>query len=125
MSDSNTIELTRGNSALIEITPMDSETQSPIILDDGDYVLFTVKDMVGNTILQKKLTSDDYPDAGSNCLNCILEPSDTVVAPLGVHKYDCLYVTGDGRAVTFISSHFILSDACGIYTDAVGGDTGE
>lgn len=52
---SNYLELTRGNSLLIDITPIDEETSQPIILEDNDRVLFTIYNETRNTKVQKTL----------------------------------------------------------------------
>ena len=88
--DSNIIKIVRGNSALIDITPIDTETGDPIILESSDKVLFTAKDRNGNTVIQKQLTSQDYSDPEDPSLNCIIDKEDTVDLLTGEYKYDCL-----------------------------------
>lgn len=111
----NILKLTRGNSCVIDITPIDAETKQPYILTHGEKVLFTIKDRFNQKTLQKKLTQDDYGEGTS--LNCVIEPSDTIEMPVGEYFYDCLLLTGDGKAITFISSKFIILEAAGYYTD--------
>lgn len=123
VTSGNVLKLTKGNSCLIDITPIDEETKQPYILQDGDKVLFTVKDRIFQTILQKTLTNEDYDDDDTS-LNLAIDPQDTIGMRVGEHDYDCLLLTADGQAVTFISSKFILSEAVGVYTDAGGGDNG-
>lgn len=116
ITSSNVLKLTKGNSCIIDITPIDATTKQPVILQSGDKVLFTVKGYSG-TVLQKTLTEADYDD-GDTSLNCAINPEDTVDLPVGEYAYDCLYLTDDGQAVTFISSKFIITTAAGLYTDA-------
>lgn len=125
--DSNIIKIVRGNSALIDITPIDTETGDPIILESSDKVLFTAKDRNGNTVIQKQLTSQDYSDPEDTSLNCIIDKEDTVDLLTGEYKYDCLYIYPDGQAITFISSTLIILDAVGTYKDILpsGGDSSE
>lgn len=119
----NILKLTKGNSGIIDITPIDEETKEPYILQDGDTVLFTVKNGISGSMFQKSLTNSDY-DEEDTSLNCAINPEDTIAMPVGVYDYDCLLLTADGQAVTFISSKFILCDAVGVYTDVGGGDNG-
>ena len=111
----------RGNSASINITPIDTDTGTPVILQEGDKVLFTVKNQNGATVMKKVLTAADYDDAEDTSLNCSIEPDDTIDLLTGEYAYDCLLVSG-GQAVTFISSSFIIEKALGTYADVSGGD---
>ena len=119
--DENVIRIMRGNSASINITPIDTDTGTPVILSDGDKVLFTVKNQNGATVLKKVLTSSDYDDSEDTSLNCSIEPDDTIDLLTGEYAYDCLLVSG-GQAVTFISSSLIIEKALGTYVDLSGGD---
>lgn len=49
----NSLELTRGNSLLIDITPIDEKTQEPIVLTGEDKVLFTIYNKTRRIKLQK------------------------------------------------------------------------
>lgn len=115
--DENMIKLTKANSVQIDITPINTESGDPYILAEGDKVLFTVKNRNDETVIQKVLTDADYSDVEDASLNCELVPSDTSSLPTGEYKYDCLLLTADGQAITFISSIFILTEAIGMYTD--------
>lgn len=119
--DENVIRIMRGNSASINITPIDTDTGTPVILSDGDKVLFTVKNQNGATVLKKVLTSSDYDDSEDTSLNCSIEPEDTIDLLTGEYAYDCLLVSGS-QAVTFISSSLIIEKALGTYVDLSGGD---
>lgn len=123
ITSANVLKLTKGNSCIIDITPIDEETKEPYILQDGDTVLFTVKNGISGSMFQKTLTNSDYDDDDTS-LNCAINPDDTINMSAGEYAYDCLLLTADGQAVTFISSKFILSEAVGVYTDAGGGDNG-
>lgn len=115
--EGNVVSITKGNSAAIDITPIDTESGDPYILQQGDKVLFTVKNRRQETVIQKVLTNADYTDAEDTSLNCDLEPADTADLLTGEYKYDCLLITSDGQAVTFIKSAFIIEEAVGMYTD--------
>lgn len=117
MVDSNALEITQGNSAVIDITPLDGETGNPIRLNDGEKVLFTIKTPMGHFKLQKTLTNADYDNQEDDSLNCVLEPDDTIDWGSGTYLYDCLLIT-QTEAITFISSTFTVKKALGKYTDA-------
>lgn len=119
--DKNVIRIMRGNSASINITPIDTDTGTPVILQEGDKVLFTVKNQNGTTVMKKVLTAADYDDAEDTSLNCSIEPEDTIDLLTGEYAYDCLLLVGS-QAVTFISSAFIIEKALGTYADVSGGD---
>lgn len=123
-SDANTIVITKGNSAGIDITLIDPETADPYILQEGDKVLFTVKNQNSKAVIQKVLTNADYSDPEDTSLDLELFPDDTINLPVGCYRYDCLLLTSDGKAITFISSFFRIRDACGLYTDIPDGDAG-
>lgn len=113
----NKIRLTKGNTVTIDITPIDEETQDPIILVDNDKVLFTIKTSGGRTMLQKTLTKDDYSDEHDTSVNCVIDASDTIDWETGIYYYDCLLYLTNGDIVTFISSTIQILPALGKYTD--------
>ena len=98
----NEIVLTQGNSAEIDITPLD-EDGKPIELQEGDKVIFKVMWGCRNRILKKELTAADW-DSEEKTLKLILTPEDTVYLPEGNYAYDCLYIFADGSAYTFIDA---------------------
>lgn len=112
----NYLSLTRGNTLVIDITPIDEETSEPIILEGDDKVLFTIRNITRNSKIQKVLTSDDYSDAEDTSLNCIIEPADTINWLPGEYPYDCLLYK-NGNVTTFISSFVHITEAIGDYTD--------
>lgn len=114
--DPNAIDITAGNDAVIDITPIDDETELPIVLTNTDTILFTVQDNFGNTLIQKTLTADDYSGPGDTSVNCVLTPADTIDIYPGVYKYDCMLRTSNLN-VTFISSTIQIKEALGKYTD--------
>lgn len=123
--DENVIKLTRGNSALIDITPIDNSTGAPFILSEGDKVLFTVKSKSGEKVLQKVLTNENYGDEEDTSLNCEITQEDTINLITGEYYYDCLLLTSDDQAVTFISSSLVIQKAIGTANDLgpSGGET--
>lgn len=96
----NNIMLTQGNSAEIDVTPLDEEG-SPIELQEGDKVIFKVMWRQRNRILKKELTAADW-DSEEKALKLVLTPEDTVYLPVGTYEFDCLYIFADGSAYTFI-----------------------
>lgn len=94
------ITLTQGNSAEIDITPLDTDGE-PIELQEGDKVIFKVMWRQRNRILKKELTAADW-DSEEKALKLILTPEDTVYLPAGTYEFDCLYIFADGSAYTFI-----------------------
>lgn len=115
--DPNLLKIVKGNSAEISISMVDSETGLPYDISSNDKVLFTVKKnhYDKNPILQKELTRLDVGEDG-HTLVLNLSPKDTKIIT-GEYMYDVLLVTGDRRAITFISSSLIIEPAAGLYTD--------
>ena len=98
----NEIVLTQGNSAEIDITPLDEDGE-PIELQEGDKVIFKIMWRQRNRILKKELTAADW-DSEEKALKLLLTPEDTVYLPEGNYAYDCLYIFADGSAYTFIDA---------------------
>jgi hypothetical protein len=51
--DECVLRLTRGNSADISIALKDAYTGDPIVIEEGDSVLFTAKDKHGGTVIKR------------------------------------------------------------------------
>ena len=116
----NVIKITKGNSANIDIMLVQSETQEPVILEENDRILFTVKNMHDATVIQKTITSNDLVDGKEGTYSCEILPDDTIDLATGEYEYDCLLILADGQAITFVSSAFVIIKAVGLYTD-IGG----
>lgn len=111
------IRMTRGNTAYLDITPL-NEGGQPIVLDDGDRVIFKVKSPFGETKLTRILDSSCYTDAEDTSVNLLLIPDDTLSMRTGLYLYDCILIFADGQAYTFISeSHFELMPAIATVKD--------
>lgn len=118
------IELTRGNSAEISVTPFIEESLIPYELQDNDKVLFTVKDIGGNKIyLQKILTNINYDEEHNLILK--IKPEDTInMQASSSYVYDLLLKTNDD-AYTYVGKcntkgiipKFILTEAYGDIDD--------
>lgn len=122
--DENLIKITRGNSISLQIYLTDTKTGDPFILGAGDSVLFTVS-RNGEKAIQKMLTAEDYDPDYEGVLLCNIVPSETVNLLTGEYHYDCLLLTSDGNANTFISSALIVDEAVGVYTDIHTSDNSE
>lgn len=117
----NSIRITKGNSAMIDITPISTVTLEPIILSDGDKVVFTIKNSKHEIVFQRVLTADDYEGDEDTSLNLRFDPADTIDLPTGTYVYDCLLLVSDDEEIaeanTFISSTLTITPAVGLYTD--------
>lgn len=97
----NNITITQGNSAEIDITPLDEEGK-PYELQEGDKVIFKVESC-RKEIIRRVLTAEDW-DSEQNGLIMVLNPEDTVNLPCKEYTFDCLYIFADGSARTFIDA---------------------
>lgn len=97
----NNITITQGNSAEIDITPLDEEGK-PYELQEGDKVVFKVESC-RKEIIRRVLTAEDW-DSEQDGLIMILNPEDTVNLPCKEYTFDCLYIFADGSAKTFINA---------------------
>lgn len=96
--DVNDIEIVQGNTAEIEITPLEDD-DTPVIMQDGDKVIFTVA-LGRKTYIRKELTAAMQNEDGS--LTLTLSPEDTINMPPIDYEYDCLFIFADGSSYTFI-----------------------
>lgn len=117
--DAQLIKITKGNSAEVLITLTDSETGLPIVIDEGDKVLFTAKSKNGVMVIQKVLTLADLDSDGHSLVMTIM-PEETNIET-GEYPYDVLLATLSGQVTTFISSVMVITPAVGLYTDVGGG----
>lgn len=97
----NNITITQGNSAEIDITPLDEEGK-PYELQEGDKVIFKVESC-RKEIIRRVLTAEDW-DSEQGGLIMVLYPEDTVNLPCKEYTFDCLYIFADGSAKTFIDA---------------------
>lgn len=97
----NNITITQGNSAEIDITPLDEEGK-PYELQEGDKVIFKVESC-RKEIIRRVLTAEDW-DSEQDWLIMVLNPEDTVNLPCKEYTFDCLYIFADGSAKTFIDA---------------------
>lgn len=97
----NNITITQGNSAEIDITPLD-EDGKPYELQEGDKVIFKVESC-RKEIIRRVLTAADW-DSEQDGLIMVLNPEDTVNLPDKEYTFDCLYIFADGSAKTFIDA---------------------
>jgi hypothetical protein len=97
----NNITITQGNSAEIDITPLDEEGK-PYELQEGDKVIFKVESC-RKEIIRRVLTAEAW-DSEQDGLIMVLNPEDTVNLPCKEYTFDCLYIFADGSAKTFIDA---------------------
>lgn len=115
------IMLTRGNTAELLVLPQ-NEDGTPFFLEEGDKVLFTVKNRYDKEMIQKEILPSAQ-DEETGEITIILSPEDTINMNPQAYTYDVLLVTASGDAYTFIPrSVFEITLAVGTYTD-IGGDT--
>lgn len=111
------IRMTRGNTAYLDITPL-NEGGQPIVLGEGDRVIFKVKSPFGETKFTRILDSSCYTDEHDTSVNLVLQPEDTLDLRAGNYLYDCILVFADGQAYTFIpESRFELMTAIATVRD--------
>lgn len=101
IDSANNITLTQGNSAEIDVTPLDADGE-PIELQEGDKVIFKVESC-RKVVVERVLTAEDW-DSEEEALKLILTPEETVSLPCMAYTYDCLYIFADGSAYTFIDA---------------------
>lgn len=94
----NNIAMVQGNTAEIDITPLEDD-DTPVIMQEGDKVIFSVA-ANRKKLIKKELTAAMQNEDGS--LTLMLTPEDTMNIPPNEYKYDCLYVFEDGSSYTFI-----------------------
>ena len=94
----NNISIVQGNTATIDITPLDDDDK-PVIMENGDKIIFSVKS-IRKTLITKVLTADMQDDEGYLTLE--ITPEDTLYLPPDKYYYDCLFIAANGEAYTFI-----------------------
>lgn len=96
--DVNDIGIVQGNTAEIDITPLEDD-DTPVIMQEGDKVIFTVA-LGRKTYIRKELTAAMQNEDGG--LTLTLSPEDTINMPPIDYEYDCLFIFADGSSYTFI-----------------------
>ena len=95
------IQLTRGDTAVIETIPVIdvdedgkiTDVDQPITLSGDDKVLFCVGSATGRIYLKKVLTANDYDDAGTLAIPSIYSLSTTILILLICLKAEMLTPT--------------------------------
>lgn len=108
--DKNVVNISQGDSVTLFVTPVDDETGEPVILAEGDSVVFAVASKLGEVVIEKVLTSANYGDQIEGALICEFTPSDTQSLPTGEYPYTCRLRLGTGVNITFISSSVIITE---------------
>ena len=95
------LELTRGNSFDVILSPYTDNGDSPgepIVPVEGDELIFTIG-YGERAVIRKTLTVNDYdPEQEGFLLSLTAEETDI---PPYKYSYDCLYCFADGRTATF------------------------
>lgn len=91
----NSIKLTRGDTARIQVPIVSDTTNSPYELDESDKLVLTIKQKETDSLalVQKIIT-------GSNSFHIL--PSDTKGIPFGKYVYDIELTTSAGDVYTVI-----------------------
>lgn len=92
------INLTRNDSCEISTCPYtvnESGEEVPILLADGDYVMFAAASRVGRTYLKKVLTNADYNEDGELLMK--LSPEDTADMPADEYFFTMAYMPNKGK----------------------------
>ena len=121
------INLTRNDSCEISTCPYtvnESGDEVPILLADGDYVMFAAASRVGRTYLKKVLTNADYNEDGELLMK--LSPEDTADMPAGEYVFSFAYMPDNGaECYTYVTGTFNLLTAVATVKQLDGGDVGD
>ena len=99
--DGYTIELTRGDNAEIEITPINEMTRYPYEFHEGDTVIFRLWDSEGILIEKNCIIAE-------NECNLNFVESDTLGLDFKSYKYEVELVTYNGKHYTFIADQTFI-----------------
>lgn len=114
--DGNIISLTKGNTAVLDILPWIDTPDNPVFLEENDKVLFTIKHLFGNVMLQRVLTKSDQNEDG--CVKLTIYPEETINMAPAEYTYDVVLIFESGESYTFIpKSTFQILPAVGTYQD--------
>lgn len=122
MSKLAIIELYRGNSKYIDITPLSGETGEPLIMGDKDKVIFAVKGLL-KTYIHKEFTKVDQDEETGN-ISFRISPEETLSFPPGTYECDCLYIFSDPviDPFTFITAQVVVYDVAAKIGGEYNGD---
>ena len=97
IDDDNNIHLTRGNTAIIDISITDDQGEE-YNLHSGDVLEFSLKRSsdFNNVLLNKRVTEKQFT----------FVTNDTINLSFGTYKYDITLFGGNGGVDTFISGDF-------------------
>lgn len=112
------ITIIQGNTAELNASIIDGETNEDIVLGENDVVLWYVKSNSGKEITKRIFTSADVCDDGS--LSLKLKPTDTInITPsANAYIYGLSYMPENGDdAYTYAMGKFIVKPSCGTVND--------
>ena len=96
---SDKLSITRGDSALFEITAIDEKTEAPILFETGDTVYFTVKTSVHTEVIEIQKIIKVF-ESGIAIVRIL--PEDTKHMRFRKYVYDVQLTREDGLVKTFI-----------------------
>lgn len=121
-----TIRLTSGDSAVLTTVPFIDDNENnqfdintndtPIILGDDDYVLFTVASPSGRIYIKKIITKSDYNS--DNVLTVKLYPEDTISLQPFSYLFSFAYMPNKGEdCYTYATGTFEVLEAISTVKD--------
>lgn len=121
-----TIRLTSGDSAVLTTVPFIDDNENnqfdintndtPIILGDDDYVLFTVASPSGRIYIKKIITKSDYNS--DNVLTVKLYPEDTISLQPFSYLFSFAYMPNKGEdCYTYATGAFEVLEAISTVKD--------
>ncbi len=114
----NAITIIQGNTAELNTSIIDGDTNEDIILGENDVVLWYVKSNSGKEITKRIFTIEDVGDDGT--LDLKLKPTDTInIKPsANAYMYGLSYMPENGEdAYTYAMGKFIVKPSCGTVND--------
>lgn len=93
ITETGGMRVRQGNSGYFKIEVCDADGD-PYFLQEGEYVLFTVKSGKTVVIEKKFIATDQNEDA---TITVFISHEDTKDMLLGFYDYDCLFVSPDTR----------------------------
>ena len=121
-----TIRLTSGDSAVLTTVPFIDDNENnqfdidtndtPIVLGDDDYVLFTVASPSGRIYIKKIITKSDYNS--DNVLTVKLYPEDTIFLQPFSYLFSFAYMPNKGEdCYTYATGTFEVLEAISTVKD--------
>ena len=101
-----TITLTRGDTAAIQPIPTVTATGDPYVFEDGDRVVFRLRQLPD---LGEVVEKDCLIDLNENTCTVTLHPEDTIGLSMTEYRYEFELIDTNGGHYTFIANQkFII-----------------